>query len=204
MAELLFWNNITGDFGVFQILFLYSLGENVLLYTLLLNCPQFAIQRVKRVGTKSRRMIYWQKIVTRGRSLPRRDIVPSRRAKGEKQWPWRDDMPAQCHHCRNNKGCCWATRIRGHGNRGALNYPESIMLLLPNRNAPPTTVLSSNVPLTSRPHPYSHVCSAIILFSASRYPPMWLSTENINMWLTAAALCKCELTEKFTPFIAIL
>lgn len=137
MSELLFWNNITANFGVFLILFLYALGENVLLYTLLLNCLQFAIQRVKRVETKSRRMIYWQKIVTRGRSLPRRDIVPSRRAKGEKQWPWRDDMPAQCHHCRNNKGCCWATRIRGHGNRGALNYPESIMLLLPNRNAPP-------------------------------------------------------------------
>lgn len=29
MSELLFWNNITPNLGVFLILFLYSLGENV-------------------------------------------------------------------------------------------------------------------------------------------------------------------------------
>lgn len=84
---------------------------------------------------KKEKLIGWQKTVRRGHSLSRRDILPSRRAKGEKQWPWKDDMPSQCYHCRNNKDCCWATRIRGHGNRGVFSVPESIMLLLPYSNA---------------------------------------------------------------------
>ena len=88
----------------------------------------------EREGVRERGA-WWQTNVTRGHSLSRRDILPRRRAKGEKQWPWKDDMPAQRHYCRNNKGCCWATRIRGHGNRGAFSVPESIMLLFPHSDA---------------------------------------------------------------------
>lgn len=135
-------------------------------------------------GCNKERVIYWQKNLRRGHSLSHRDILPSRRAKGEKQWPWKDDMPAQCHYWRNNKGCCWATRIRGHGNRGVFNVPESIMLLLPYSNAS-----------LQRPCPLMYLSQAniiLILMSAPSLshflhpspPPLWLSVEHINMWLS--------------------
>lgn len=72
----------------------------------------------------------WQKNVLKGSGLFHRDILPEPRAKGEKQWPWKDDMPTQCFYCKYKKGSCKTTRISGHGNRGMFSVPESIMLLL--------------------------------------------------------------------------
>lgn len=103
--------------------------------------------------------------------------LPRFGAKGVKQSPWKDDMPTQHHYCKYNKGCCWATRIRGHGNRGAFNVPESIMLLLPHNNAS----LQQSCPLMYH-HPYSPICSVIITFSASLFPPLLVSLGN-NLWL---------------------
>lgn len=109
-------------------------GKNV--FALTLNRPKFwNLESQNGWNKEKEQVIYWQKNLRRGHSLSHRDILLSRWAKGEKQWPWKDDMPAQCHYCRNDKGCCWATRIRGHGNRGVFNVPESIMLLLPYSNA---------------------------------------------------------------------